>query len=508
MYAGAESPRHQSRLAFGRGNLATPPGMDHRYRKTSTKCVNQFQTFLLSEFVLHYNLKSADLEPDRLLRAMDSISLAYALVALCYLCPEAERYATVLNLDGPTFMDRRNFGTSPCSGKERLLALLTTTNYCFGFHEDGSLHTVYKKGLDSYNLQNHDELLAQQTSGFDSNAAYSVALRWLDSLELDTNRLSRDYSYTLFQPEIGKGRAKKPVPLFFMNWISKTNTHKYDQALNVELAPGPRLFEITIEDRSLCRRPHVRVPGELVLMRLPNEPFTNLWMNRGINVSNVYDILHTSTAYQARMLSNMLVEANWEMAQLRLGEIRKEELLDSFVVPPRFGMRGCLETKTSFFEFDEVGRLYYFLHTYHGTLNSFTAVDYEADARFPSLVNSNNVVELARNVLRNLDVDVDGLDKAATAIPSVYLLKRKRITNLWFAYWLDEGSHRNLAYVHIDGTHRGAQRIQIEDKRFLRRTLPRVDDASELMATPDGQPQRNPLRAHLNVWPELFQNTN
>ena len=51
MYARTESPQHQRRLAFGRGDLVTPPGMDYREGKTTTKCVNQFQTFLLSELV-------------------------------------------------------------------------------------------------------------------------------------------------------------------------------------------------------------------------------------------------------------------------------------------------------------------------------------------------------------------------------------------------------------------------------------------------------------------------
>jgi hypothetical protein len=54
MYARAEPPRHQRRLALDRGNLATPPGVDHRDGKTTTQCVNQFQDFFLSELVLHY----------------------------------------------------------------------------------------------------------------------------------------------------------------------------------------------------------------------------------------------------------------------------------------------------------------------------------------------------------------------------------------------------------------------------------------------------------------------
>ena len=61
MYAGAESPHHQRRLAPGRGDLATPPGMDHRNGKTKTESVNQFQTVFLSELVLHYTKQEGTL---------------------------------------------------------------------------------------------------------------------------------------------------------------------------------------------------------------------------------------------------------------------------------------------------------------------------------------------------------------------------------------------------------------------------------------------------------------
>ena len=54
MYARSEPPHHQSRLASGRGNLATPPALDNRNGKKSNQCVNRFQNFFLSELVLHY----------------------------------------------------------------------------------------------------------------------------------------------------------------------------------------------------------------------------------------------------------------------------------------------------------------------------------------------------------------------------------------------------------------------------------------------------------------------
>src|SRR5580765_2347257 len=53
MYARTESPHDQCRVAFDRRDLATPPGLDCREGKTKT-CVNQFQSFFLSELVLHH----------------------------------------------------------------------------------------------------------------------------------------------------------------------------------------------------------------------------------------------------------------------------------------------------------------------------------------------------------------------------------------------------------------------------------------------------------------------
>jgi hypothetical protein len=54
MHARTDPPQLERRLALGRGNLATPPGLDRREGKTTNQCVNPFQTVLLPELVLHY----------------------------------------------------------------------------------------------------------------------------------------------------------------------------------------------------------------------------------------------------------------------------------------------------------------------------------------------------------------------------------------------------------------------------------------------------------------------
>jgi hypothetical protein len=60
MYAQSESPHPARRLAAGCGNLATPPGLDHREGQKTNQCVNQFKTFFLSELVLHYTADAAN----------------------------------------------------------------------------------------------------------------------------------------------------------------------------------------------------------------------------------------------------------------------------------------------------------------------------------------------------------------------------------------------------------------------------------------------------------------
>lgn len=56
MYVRSEHPHHQSRVASGCGNLAPPPGLDHRNGQKPNQCVNRFQILFLSELVLHYNV--------------------------------------------------------------------------------------------------------------------------------------------------------------------------------------------------------------------------------------------------------------------------------------------------------------------------------------------------------------------------------------------------------------------------------------------------------------------
>jgi RHS repeat-associated protein len=60
MYARTDPPPLERRLAPHRGNLAPPPGMDHRPGPPPNQSVNQFQWLFLSELVLH-NTRGTDL---------------------------------------------------------------------------------------------------------------------------------------------------------------------------------------------------------------------------------------------------------------------------------------------------------------------------------------------------------------------------------------------------------------------------------------------------------------
>jgi hypothetical protein len=443
---------------------------------------------------------------------VNTFSLAYTLAALCYLCPEAERYARSLHLDCPSFYDRHNFRFSAGGEKERLLGELETKNYALFFREDGCLHEVLKLHMEQYHTRMVQMELARQRSDIDAQGAYDLALQWLNAVDVDTNRLVREYDYKVTNPEVGGGSSKKIVPDFWIKWIKKEHQpSKAFQMYGVEveiLGPGAQLMRLDVEARDLSLRNGVRISGESVLMQLPNDSFTNIWTSRELSVSNVYDTLHTSTAYEGVVLSNMLAEADWTLHKLRIPEtVRPEQLRDSFVAPPEFGLRGCLETEHCFFQFDEFGGLSYLVYSRDKLLSSSTADNkgyYEEKEHLPGLVNSNSVIILAKDFLKALDVDVVKLDSAATPLASRYNFARNRPSQLWWVNWWNPEKSENFAYVEVDGTTRTPNRIKILDRKFCRRAGSKVDEASVLMATPDPQRQRDPLRAHLNVWPHLF----
>src|SRR5882724_10222318 len=88
MYARTDPPQPERRVAPRRGIPTPPPGMDRRDGTTPNKSVSQFQTFFLSELVLHYSKAPWDAFTVRLLgesvSARGAESVAYT-ASICIL---------------------------------------------------------------------------------------------------------------------------------------------------------------------------------------------------------------------------------------------------------------------------------------------------------------------------------------------------------------------------------------------------------------------------------------
>jgi len=261
---------------------------------------------------------------------------------------------------------------------------------------------------------------------------------------------------------------------------------------------------LSIMDTSLCTRSGVRVPGEAVLLDLPNDAFTNLWVRRELPATNVFAILHTSTAYQTQMLHRMLDEANWAIGQLGLPQETRlsiADLTESFVAPPGFGFRGCISGKGSFFQFNEQGKLQYVFRAppSRSGIPDIGAYFDEKSNR-PMLVNSNSAVTLAAGWLKALGINVEEMDALERPVAERYMLRHGRPSNMWWVTWRDpRGNGRQLAWVVIDGTTRSPERVLLLTSAYCTRPGVGISNADALMRETDLIPQRDPLMAHLNV---------
>src|ERR1043166_3595010 len=206
-------------------------------------------------------------------------SLAFILVALTYLLPEADYYVRKLNLPCPSILERTNHTELQIyGGKQRLLSYLTTTNYSFAFHEDGFLHTVVRRPTEAENhVREYQNRIAHQYCEIDTNGAYRLATQWLSAVDVDVELLERGYSHEITFPELdrpvtvtspaGKRQQTRIVPLFWITWGKRDpkvpTGHSY--AVQVEIiGPSKELASLTINDRSLSKRPPMAVPGQLV----------------------------------------------------------------------------------------------------------------------------------------------------------------------------------------------------------------------------------------------------
>ncbi len=450
---------------------------------------------------------------------MNPPSLAFTLVALSYLLGEADFHVRQLNLPCPPVLQRTNLTESRVAGRaERFLAYVTTTNYSFAFHEDGFLHRLAKRrppDADAH-IPEYHRFLAQQYSELDTNGAHQLATQRLAAVGVDVQRLEKTYPHQVTFPKLSKAvkvkhgsRTEKTeiVPRFWITW-GKFGSPGLDPgapyAAQVQLiGPTKELVELAVGVRSLSSRPPISVPGEGVLMNLPNEAFTNLWARPELSPTNVFGILRTSTAYQREMLGRMLAEANWAIQQLGLPPERRlvlANITNSCVVPPRFGFRGSIMGRGSYFEFDEQGKLVYLLVPSPSSIGKPSNTEfYEEMSHRPMLVDSNSVVELATNWLKSLRLDLDGLSRLDGPSIQRYKYARGKLSHLWWLAWHDPQSRKQVLWVEVDGTTRHPDRIRLSFPEFALRTGIVITNAAELMNIPDKMPQRHPLMAHLNV---------
>ena len=450
---------------------------------------------------------------------MNETSLAYVLVALSYLLPEADYFAHQLKLSCPSPLQRTNLSEIGVSGgKERLLGLVATTNYAFAFTETGVIHSVIRLNPKQYPREYFDRL-AQQHSDVGPKEAYQLATQWLAAVDIDMDQLRRRYRHRIDYPKLDKpvtvespeGRTKRTriVPRFDITWNDTQSSIYRGKPYAVEVVvvgPSKELASLDIGDTSLSKRPSLRIPGEAVLMELPNEPFTNLWARRELSVTNVFGLLRTSTAYQAVMLRRMLDEANWTLRQLGLpseGQVSASDLNESFVVPPAFGFRGCLRGKDSFFKFDKQGKLAYAFHTPPRRPGQDLDGYYEEMSHRPMLVDSNSVVTLATGWLRAIRVDVEAINRITKPVVTRYVFTnrqgKRQPSHIWWISWWDHAAGKPIVSVQVDGTNRNPDRIEIFETTYVLRDGIAITNADELMAVPDPSPQRDPLQPHLNV---------
>jgi hypothetical protein len=407
-------------------------------------------------------------------------------------------------------------------GKERLAGYVLTTNYLFHFREWGQMDYIERRrptGADA-NIREYFDHLARQPSEIGTKEAYQLATQWLAVIDVDVAALERKFRHSISHPKTDKAvrvesaggvsRRTRTVPRFTITWGERGNPHlaewmSYAAQVTV-LGPTKELERIAVEDTSLFRRPRIEIPGAAVLQELPSESFTNLWLKRELSVTNVFELLRTSTAYQAVILRRMLEEANWTLRQLEFpadAQLRAEDLIESIVVPPQFGFRGIIRSKDSFFQFDEKGKIKFIFHTPLRRTGQSLDDYYEEMSNRSMLVDSNNVVSLAATWLRGIQVDMEAINRISKPAVTRYVFTnragRKQPSHIWWVSWWDHAAEKPLLSVQVDGTTKNPDRIEVFDTTYSRRKGIGTPEADELMTIPDSHPQSDPLQPHRNV---------
>jgi hypothetical protein len=397
---------------------------------------------------------------------------------------------------------------------------IQVSNYVFQFNDWGQLNYIVKsRGINAdAHIREFQNKLAKEFSPIDADGAYQLATQWLARASIDIDALEKQYRHEVSYPTLSRAvrstsKTGKPVkttvvPDFWVTWgrDDPKLAGKAVYALQIEiLGPTRALERLTINDHSLSKRPRIRLDGTLVLQDLPNQAFMELWQKPELNVTNVFGLLRTSTAYQQEMLRRMLEEANWVRRQLgesHKGTLKLEDVTESFVVPPRFGYRGYIARDNFGVQFDELGKLKYIFVALDGAGAFESQLDayYELMASKPMLVDSNSVVQLAGRWLGDLQIDVAKMHPAAVPAARRYEYAKGKPSHLWWVRWeLPQQSDNAFIVVVVDGTIPGPNKIVLNDRSCLLRSGISIPNAEELMKIPDPAPQRYRLKPHLNV---------
>lgn len=448
---------------------------------------------------------------------MNHPSLAYLLVALCYLLPKVEKCSRDLGLACPVPLTRTNLTSIYLLGG-RWEGLITTTNYAFTFANDGGISGISRLNKPKVAIRDFQANLARLNSELDSEGAYQLATQWLATLNVNLAELSRRYTYRIVQPELdeaqiprehgAKRRTSRLVPDFTMEWKEihpSGQDARWPHIVSVEvLGPGRVLERLSIDDRTLVY-PSAQHPAvQLGLLSLPDRYFTNLWAHPDLSVSNVLATLHTSTAYQSELLSRMMQEGNWSLEQVGIGDwgrFRSNTVCSSFVAPPSCGYQGCVATDSVLCQFDAAGKLTYLASLGNGHKEAPTYARGSAIGGSVSALNSNSVTLLARSLALKLELDINLLDRLAISKASCSQRDQSMESAFWWVIWRDVANRqRILLSMVIDAKTQLPSRIKIDEPTLSKRKGISIPNPVALMFIPDHWHQQDPLMPHLNVF--------
>jgi len=159
---------------------------------------------------------------------------------------------------------------------------LETTNFFFGFREDGRLHYIHYSRYPKYpavSLRDRYKEWAKMQSLIGTNEAYQLATNWLNRLELNVAMLEKVHPPHVLQAyydaaeDDSAGRINGKdiilVPRFEVTW--GTNA---DPVVWVSIfGPAKEPIQIRIEDESFLKRPRGLIKDPERLLAIPDKEF-------------------------------------------------------------------------------------------------------------------------------------------------------------------------------------------------------------------------------------------